>query len=120
MAFFTGDFSLRAGTADPKTWILREGNNNDPIDLTSVTDIEIRFKSLFDGSTKVFKKSSHPLQVETVGALTDGAVKFTPLITDFILEQQWEFYMILVNGSGPHSIPEGSEYILTVTPKFGS
>lgn len=119
MSFFTGDFSLRSEDVDPKEWILRQGVNNDPIDLTNATDIEIRFKSKLDGSELVFSISANPTQVFIVGDPVNGNVKFIPLNSDFLIPEKFSFYIAVIDSAGSHSIPEGFEYNFEVRPKFG-
>lgn len=120
MSFFVGDISLRVGDVDPKIWILRHGVNNDPFDFTGTLDIKIRFESRLDGTNKVFSLITNPTQVIIVGALTDGTLKFIPLITDFTNDNEiFDFYVDIIDIGGPHSFAQGFEYKATVQPKFG-
>ncbi len=120
MSFFTGDFKLRVGDVEPKEWVLRQGVNNDPIDLTNATDIEIRFVSRLTGSPKVFSKSADPTQVFIVGDPTDGIVKFIQTTGDFPVAETFDFYIVIVDSAGDHSVPDNFEYVAEVRPKFGS
>lgn len=120
MSFFTGDFKLRVGDVEPKEWILRQGVNADPIDLTNATDIEIRFVSQLTGASKVFSIGANPTQVSIVGAPEDGRVKFIPIVGDFAIPETFDFYIVIIDSDGSHSVPDNFEYVAEARPRFGS
>jgi hypothetical protein len=116
----SGDTGTRVGSVDPNTWQLFSGNN--PILLSSFTNIKILFTSSTDGSVKEFTLLEDPTQVIIIPDATifdegvEGeALQFIPLATDFPLVDRFTFYIDLIDASGgSHPVPYDDEYIFDV------
>lgn len=112
-----GDARLRANTNDPKSWQLLQRDGVTPIDLTGVTDVELVLVNRADKARTGFKVSDNPQKL----SITDeaqGIIKFSPAVTDFTSEAVYSLFVIITDGSGKRSVPEGKEYTFTIRPDF--
>ena len=115
----TADTTITANTNDPKTYKLW---NTDPttgvatvIDLSSVTDIELRFKDApADGSTvKTFKLSDVGNKI-TVSDATGGEILFTYDVTDFIIPALYYIFVLITDSGGVKPVPNKIRYSFRV------